>query len=138
MALDAPQAVRRLDNGSSSVARRQRRSIPEVAWPGHESVDSFGHGRRLANHPVSERDSHHRQSGTRNAGYRAPGPAERQPMDNVAVIPSRAGMDLIGRAAEFSILDAFLDRAFGDGAAQLLTGGPGVGRTVLLDAACRL
>ena len=38
-------------------------------------------------------------------------------------------MDLIGRAAEFSILDAFLDRAFGDGAAQLLTGGPGVGRT---------
>ena len=59
-------------------------------------------------------------------------------MDNVAVIASRAGMDLIGRAAEFSILDAFLDRAFGDGAAQLLTGGPGVGRTVLLDAACRL
>jgi pimeloyl-ACP methyl ester carboxylesterase len=41
MALDAPQAVRRLDNGSSSVVRHRRRSIPKVAWPGHESVDSF-------------------------------------------------------------------------------------------------
>jgi DNA-binding CsgD family transcriptional regulator len=59
-------------------------------------------------------------------------------MDSVAVIPSYDGMDLIGRTAEVSILDAFLDRASDDGAAQLLTGGPGVGKTVLLDVACRL
>ena len=59
-------------------------------------------------------------------------------MDNVAVLPSREGADLIGRAAAFSVLDAFLDRASSDGAAQLLTGGPGVGKTALLDAACHL
>jgi DNA-binding CsgD family transcriptional regulator len=59
-------------------------------------------------------------------------------MDNVAVNPGPDCMDLIGRAAEFSILDTFLDRASGDGAARLLTGGPGVGKTAVLDAACRL
>ena len=59
-------------------------------------------------------------------------------MDNVAVLPGRHGVDLIGRAAAFSVLDTFLESASSDGAAQLLTGGPGVGKTVLLDAACLL
>ncbi|WP_218136101.1 AAA family ATPase [Nonomuraea jiangxiensis] len=44
---------------------------------------------------------------------------------------------LIGRAAELGLIDAFLDRAAADGAALVLSGEPGVGKTALLDAAAR-
>ncbi len=46
---------------------------------------------------------------------------------------ARAG--LVGRDAELAALRAFLDSARNDGAALLLTGDPGVGKTALLDAA---
>lgn len=46
---------------------------------------------------------------------------------------TRAG--LVGRDAELAALRVFLDDARDDGAALLLTGDPGVGKTALLDAA---
>jgi hypothetical protein len=41
---------------------------------------------------------------------------------------------LVGRGEEFALVRAFLDRAARDGDALLLSGDPGVGKTVLLDA----
>ena len=43
------------------------------------------------------------------------------------------GAGLFGRSAESTALAAFLDRALADGAALLVTGEPGVGKTVLLE-----
>jgi DNA-binding CsgD family transcriptional regulator len=45
--------------------------------------------------------------------------------------------DLVGRTADLDRVRAFLDRAAGDGAALLLAGGPGAGKSVLLEEACR-
>lgn len=42
---------------------------------------------------------------------------------------------LAGRDGELSVIGAFLDQASAGGAALLLTGEPGVGKTALLDAA---
>ncbi len=44
---------------------------------------------------------------------------------------------LVGRSEETAVLTSFLDRAARSGAALLLTGEPGVGRTALLDVAAR-
>ncbi|MDD9206302.1 ATP-binding protein, partial [Georgenia sp. 10Sc9-8] len=44
---------------------------------------------------------------------------------------------LLGRERELAAIDAFLARAEADGAALLLTGEPGVGKSALLDAAAR-
>jgi DNA-binding CsgD family transcriptional regulator len=56
-------------------------------------------------------------------------------MERVALDGNAAG--LVGRAPEREVLDAFLGRAGADGDALLLAGGPGVGKTALLDSACR-
>ncbi len=58
-------------------------------------------------------------------------------MEIAADVPARHAVDLVGRAADLEILEQFLDRASDGGAALVLSGGPGVGKTVLLDAACR-
>ena len=42
---------------------------------------------------------------------------------------------LVGRDRELAILASFLDQAAADGGALLFTGGPGVGKTILLDVA---
>ncbi|MBB3086844.1 ATP-binding protein [Geodermatophilus sabuli] len=47
-------------------------------------------------------------------------------------------LELIGRTAELDLMETFVGRAFGHGDALLLTGEAGVGKTVLLDAACRI
>jgi hypothetical protein len=47
-------------------------------------------------------------------------------------------LELIGRTAEFELMKSFVGRAFGHGDALLLTGEAGGGKTVLLDAACRI
>ncbi|HEX8519153.1 MAG TPA: AAA family ATPase [Pseudonocardia sp.] len=59
-------------------------------------------------------------------------------MENVvtATVPDAVG--LVGRDAELEVLRAFAGRARANGGALLLTGGPGMGKTALLDAACRL
>ena len=60
-------------------------------------------------------------------------------MDDVrspARAPDRAP-DLVGRTADLDLVRTFLDRAAGGGAALLLAGGPGVGKSVLLEEACR-
>lgn len=44
---------------------------------------------------------------------------------------------LLGRERELAAVDAFLARAEADGAALLLTGEPGVGKSARLDAAAR-
>lgn len=52
-----------------------------------------------------------------------------------------AGFDLtglVGRDRELGELATFLDTVASDGAALLLTGHPGVGKTALLDAAAEL
>ena len=46
--------------------------------------------------------------------------------------------ELVGRAVELRLLRRFLAQAAGPGDALLLSGGPGVGKSVLLDHACRL
>ena len=46
-----------------------------------------------------------------------------------------AAAALVGRGRELGLIDAFLDRAAAEGGALLFTGDPGVGKTVLLDAA---
>src|SRR3712207_5679574 len=46
--------------------------------------------------------------------------------------------ELVGRAVELRLLRAFLARAAGQGDALLLSGGPGVGKSVLLDHACQM
>jgi DNA-binding CsgD family transcriptional regulator len=46
--------------------------------------------------------------------------------------------ELIGRTAELGLMTSFVGRAFGHGDALLLTGEAGVGKTVLLDAVCRI
>ncbi|NEM06216.1 helix-turn-helix transcriptional regulator [Geodermatophilus normandii] len=56
-------------------------------------------------------------------------------MDDVRS-PARAP-DLVGRTADLDLVRSFLDRAAGSGAALLLAGGPGVGKSVLLEEACR-
>ncbi len=48
-----------------------------------------------------------------------------------------AASALVGRAPEVALLASFLDRAAGSGAALVLTGDPGVGRSALLGAAAR-
>ncbi|MEV6507551.1 AAA family ATPase [Streptomyces sp. NPDC051642] len=48
---------------------------------------------------------------------------------------SRPGADLVGRAAELRLLDALSAGRDGDCPGLLLRGGPGVGKTALLDAA---
>jgi DNA-binding CsgD family transcriptional regulator len=58
-------------------------------------------------------------------------------VENPVTATTADAVDLVGRAAERELLRAFVDRARADGAALLLTGGPGVGKTALLDAACR-
>ncbi|WP_369255046.1 helix-turn-helix transcriptional regulator [Geodermatophilus amargosae] len=45
--------------------------------------------------------------------------------------------ELVGRTADLDLVRSFLDRAADSGAALLLAGGPGVGKSVLLDDACR-
>jgi DNA-binding CsgD family transcriptional regulator len=45
------------------------------------------------------------------------------------------GAQLVGRDAEVDVLRAFLDRAYTDGGALLLTGDAGVGKSALIDAA---
>ncbi|MEU8819187.1 LuxR family transcriptional regulator [Actinoplanes sp. NPDC048796] len=47
-------------------------------------------------------------------------------------------MQLVGREREMESLTAFLERAAGHGAVRLLYGDPGVGKSVLLDAAAAL
>ena len=42
---------------------------------------------------------------------------------------------LVGRGPEVELIGSFLDRAAAEGGALLLTGDPGVGKTMLLDAA---
>lgn len=51
--------------------------------------------------------------------------------------PDSDPSSLLGRARELAAIDAFLARAEADGAALLLTGEPGVGKSALLDAAAR-
>jgi DNA-binding CsgD family transcriptional regulator len=46
--------------------------------------------------------------------------------------------ELVGRTRELGLLEDFVDRALDEGGALLLSGAPGVGKTVLLDAACRI
>jgi hypothetical protein len=46
--------------------------------------------------------------------------------------------ELVGRARELGLLEDFVDHALDEGGALLLSGAPGVGKTVLLDAACRI
>ncbi len=58
-------------------------------------------------------------------------------MDDVLAATGGDTANLTGRAAELERLGAFVDRASDRGAALLITGGPGVGRSVLLGAACR-
>ena len=48
---------------------------------------------------------------------------------------SRAGADLVGRTAELELMDSLSAGQRGDGPGLLLRGGPGVGKTALLDAA---
>jgi DNA-binding CsgD family transcriptional regulator len=50
-------------------------------------------------------------------------------------VTSRAGADLVGRTAELELLDSVLAGRDGDCLGLLLSGGPGVGKTALLDAA---
>jgi DNA-binding CsgD family transcriptional regulator len=47
----------------------------------------------------------------------------------------RSDAALVGRDADLEVVAAFLDEASADGAALLISGEPGVGKTVLLDAA---
>jgi DNA-binding CsgD family transcriptional regulator len=47
------------------------------------------------------------------------------------------GPALVGRAGDLALLASFLDRAADHGAALVLTGGPGVGKSALLDVAAR-
>ena len=46
-----------------------------------------------------------------------------------------APVQLVGRDLEFGIVRAFLDRAYNDGGAFLISGEAGVGKSVLIDAA---
>ncbi|MEX5719112.1 helix-turn-helix transcriptional regulator [Geodermatophilus maliterrae] len=49
----------------------------------------------------------------------------------------RPAGSLVGRAGDVAVLTAFLDRAAGHGAALVLTGEPGVGKSALLDVAAQ-
>jgi DNA-binding CsgD family transcriptional regulator len=59
-------------------------------------------------------------------------------MEDVDLSDGKEPLELIGRTAESGMLESFVRRASDHGDALLLTGGPGVGKTVLLDAACRI
>ena len=56
--------------------------------------------------------------------------------DEEAAVRSGQGVAaLVGRGPEVELIGSFLDRAAAEGGALLLTGDPGVGKTMLLDAA---
>ena len=55
--------------------------------------------------------------------------------EKAAVPPGRGGAALVGRDRELALVGTFLGRAAAEGGALLLTGDPGVGKTMLLDAA---
>jgi DNA-binding CsgD family transcriptional regulator len=50
-------------------------------------------------------------------------------------LSSWKGPELVGRRAELEVVSAFLNSCAGDGAALMLAGDPGVGKTALLEAA---
>ncbi|MEW2290789.1 AAA family ATPase [Streptomyces sp. NPDC047841] len=50
-------------------------------------------------------------------------------------VPRTAAEGLVGREQELRLLRSFVDQASADGGALLLTGEPGIGKSVLLDAA---
>ena len=52
-----------------------------------------------------------------------------------AALPGHGVATLVGRDSELALVGAFLDQAAAEGGALLLTGDPGVGKTMLLDAA---
>ena len=52
-----------------------------------------------------------------------------------AALPGHGVATLVGRDWELALVGAFLDQAAAEGGALLLTGDPGVGKTMLLDAA---
>jgi DNA-binding CsgD family transcriptional regulator len=58
-------------------------------------------------------------------------------MDDVRSLSREEAPRLIGRSADLDLVRSFLSRAADHGAALLLTGGPGVGKSVLLEEACR-
>ncbi len=58
-------------------------------------------------------------------------------MGDARALTAEGTAHLVGRAAELALLDTFLGRAADRGAALLLVGAPGVGKSVLLDTACR-
>ena len=77
-------------------------------------------------------------SGTANGeGPRASAAASVPQQGVTAGTPSRWGapVQLVGRDPEVEIIRAFLDRAYGDGGAFLISGDAGVGKSVLIDAA---
>ncbi|MGY1794257.1 AAA family ATPase [Geodermatophilus sp. SYSU D00525] len=59
-------------------------------------------------------------------------------MEDTHLLGDSESADLVGRTAELQLLGAFLSRAAHHGDALLLSGGPGVGKTVLLDVAGRV
>ncbi len=59
-------------------------------------------------------------------------------MADVECPDGRAPPELVGRSAELRRMKSFVGRALQSGEALLVTGAPGVGKTALLDAACRI
>ncbi|SDD30284.1 regulatory protein, luxR family [Geodermatophilus telluris] len=58
-------------------------------------------------------------------------------MDDVRPRSRAPGPDLVGRTADLDVVGSFLTRPADAGGALLLTGDPGVGKSVLLQEACR-
>jgi DNA-binding CsgD family transcriptional regulator len=58
-------------------------------------------------------------------------------MDDVRFASSADALELVGRSPELDLVSAFLARSADHGGALLLTGGAGVGKSVLLEEACR-
>jgi DNA-binding CsgD family transcriptional regulator/tetratricopeptide (TPR) repeat protein len=56
-------------------------------------------------------------------------------VDDDVIAPHLTVGDLVGRAADLAVVRDFVDTAAAGGAALLLTGEPGVGKSVILDAA---
>ena len=54
-------------------------------------------------------------------------------MDDFRSLSREEAPKLIGRSADLGLVRSFLTRAADHGAALLLTGGPGVGKSVLLE-----
>ena len=62
---------------------------------------------------------------------------EGTPLPDALASVRTADAGLVGRSAECAALASFLDRALGTGAVLLVTGEPGVGKTVLLESVVR-